>query len=251
MTHPISLQEFQSKLMTLISENPIISTNQNLIDKLKDLKHIEETYPSNPKRLGGNGIKDVGEKALQRGILFGKSTLLDYGSLKPSESVNWIDIEVPVVLSNNGRRPSIDMIGLSKDKLILSEIKYNNKKDSPIYAVFELLIYYYFIRYNYEKLDKENVFHKSEITKNFKWENYLKNSVPLLLVTANTSYWQYWFNNKINRVDLLKEILIIENKLQIEIQLFITEDENFSEQKGNNDTYTPKLKSNIWTKICS
>jgi hypothetical protein len=257
MTHPLTKQEFKNELEKIISNNSKISANKNLKNKLEDLKYTEESHPSNPKSLSKNGIADVGEKAFQRGIYYGESTSLNYSSLKPLEKITWIDIEIPVVLSNKSRRPCIDIIGTTESNLILCELKHSKEKinptESPIYAVYELLIYYYFVRCNFKNLDIEKVYRPIAQEKEFNWEKYLKDSVPLLLVTANASYWKYWFKRENYKTELLKEIADLEKKLHLEIQLFETEDEDFVEQKkkGENERYTPIVESKIWTKICN
>ena len=159
MTHPISTQEFKEKLQKSISNSSKI-TNQkvknNLIEKLKSTPN---THPSKPGKPNFDKIKADTEVAFQRAIYNGTNTHLQNES--ESEIVKWIDIEIPVVLSKNRRRPCVDIIGSNNDKLVLCELKFkkkSNPRDTPYYAVFELLIYYYFVRSYYEDLDEENVF---------------------------------------------------------------------------------------------
>lgn len=250
MTYPISIQEFKKKLETIIFKSNKITNpkvKENLIEKLNFKSNI---HPSKPGKPNFDKIKADTEVALQRAIFNGKTTILQ----NESAIVEWIDIEIPVVLSENRRRPCVDIIGIKKDKLILCELKFkkkSNPRDTPYYAVFELLIYYYFVRCNYENLDKFNICHDLSTTKNFKWEKYLKNSLPQLIVAANDSYWKYYLQRKDYEIELLKVIEELENLLNIKIQLFKTVNENFDIQKGENDTYSPKVTSNIWTEICT
>ncbi len=253
MTHQISIQDFKEKLEHLISSNSKI-TNPKIKDNLiEKLKFVSEKHPSTPGGANLNDIKSITETAFQRGIFNGKNTILTENLLDEGKIIDWIDLEIPIVLSNKRRRFCIDLIGSNKDKLILCELKYTKKEsnpsDSPMYAVFELLIYYNFIRNNFKDLDELKIYHDLPSNKNFNWENHIKKSVPLLLVTANAYYWKYWFKRKNFKIELLKEIADLEKQLHIEIQLFEAEDECFSKQKGENKTYSPKVQSNIWTKI--
>lgn len=252
MTHPIPTQEFKEKLQKFISTTSKI-TNEKNRNKLKEkLNFSSNKHFSKPGKPNLDKIKADTEVAFQRAIYNGIKTHLK----NESEIVKWIDIEIPVVLSENRRRPCVDIIGSNKDKLVLCELKFkkkSNPSDTPYYAVFELLIYYYFVRCNYENLDEFNVFHDLATTKNFKWEKYLKNSTPQLIVTANDSYWGYYLKRKDYKMELLKAIEELENVLNIKIQLFKTENEDFDiqKQKKENDTYCPKVTSNIWTEICN
>ena len=211
MTHPISTQEFKEKLKKSICNNQKISTNPKrkveLIDKLADLSKIISDKKSNPGEPKLTNIKATTEVAFQRAIYNGRNT-----KLYENTEVNWIDIEIPVVLGGKGRRHCIDMIGATSDKnnLVLCELKYSGKtksEDSPTYAIFELLIYYYFVRCNFKNLDSHSVYHKLETTKNFNWKSFLSSDIPRLVIAANNSYWEFWFEKKkINKSDLLKEV---------------------------------------------
>jgi hypothetical protein len=248
MTHPITIQKFKEKLENLILNSSKITSEKNR-NKLKQKLDFNSKYhPSKPGKPNLDKIKADTEVAFQRAIYNGTNTHLQ----NESEIVKWIDIEIPVVLSENRRRPCVDIIGTNNDKLVLCELKFNKKSnpnDSPYYAIFELLIYYYFVRCNYKDLDKENIFHDLPTTKNFRWEEYLKNSTAQLLVAANDSYWKYYLKRKNYENELLNEISILENELQIKIQLFKTVDEDFLKQKESNLTYKPNVTSNIWKRI--
>lgn len=257
MTHPLTTQEFKEKLEDLISNNPKIKNPKVIADLKNKLNFVSEKHPSKPGKPNLQGIKSVTEVAFQRGIYNGATTNLIENLLDDDKIINWIDLELPVVLSKNRRRFCIDIIGSTKDKLVLCELKFNklgaNPSDNPMYAIFELLIYYHFVRNNFKDLDELKIFHNLPSNKNFNWEKYLKNSVPLLLVTANASYWKYWLNRKNYKTELLKEVSVLEKELHIEIQLYETDDEDFLEQKkmGDNESYSPKVASNIWTKLCN
>jgi len=257
MKHPIPTQEFKEKLIKIIKNNDSKLKDKNVNDLIEKLYINSDNHPSKPGKPNLKKIKATTEVAFQRGIYNSKNTCLIKieNSLEETNRIDWLDIELPVVLSKKSRRPCIDIIGLNKDKLVLCELKYTktNAKtfgDNPMYAVFELLIYYYFIRINFKKLDEFKIFHELESNKNFNWEKYLKNSVPLLIVTANDYYWKYWLRTIDNKTKLLNAIRNLKEELQIEIQLFKTEDENYANQ-SNGNPYQPKVTSNIWTKICN
>jgi hypothetical protein len=256
MTHPIPTETFKKKLEDLIKVNSKISTNSKrkveLLAKLVDESKIISDKKSIPGKPKLTKIKATTEVAFQRAIYNGISS-----KLNENTEVNWIDIEIPVVLGEKGRRHCIDMIGTTSDKnnLVLCELKYSGKtksEDSPTYAIFELLIYYYFLRCNFKNLDSHNVYHKLETTKNFSWEGYLSSDIPKLVIAANNSYWEFWFGKKrINKSDLLKDVIEFEKEFGVKIELFETSNDEFRNQKGDSIDYEPKVISNVWTKICN
>lgn len=256
MTHPITTEKFKKKLEDLIKNNSKISTNSKreieLLCKLVDESKIINDKKSIPGKPKLTKIKATTEVAFQRAIYNGINS-----ELNEHTEVNWIDIEIPVVLGEKGRRHCIDMIGATSDKnnLVLCELKYSGKtksEDSPTYAIFELLIYYYFLRCNFRNLDNHNVYHKLETTKNFSWESYLSSDIPKLVIAANNSYWEFWFGKKkINKSDLLKDVMEFEKEFGVKIELFETSNDEFRNQKGDNIDYEPKVISNVWKKICN
>ena len=254
MTHPVPIAEFYNKLKNLIKINSNISTNtkkkKELLAKFEDLSKIISNKKSSPGEPKLTNIKATTEVAFQRAIYNGRKT-----KLNEKTEVNWIDIEIPVVLGTKGRRHCIDIIGATSDKknLVLCELKYSGKtksEDSPTYAIFELLIYYYFLRCNFKNLDSHKVYHKLETTENFSWEGYLSIDIPRLVIAANNSYWEFWFEKKkINKNDLLKEVNGFEKEFGVEIELFETSNDDFINQKRDSIDYEPKVISNVWTKI--
>lgn len=255
MTHPIPIPKFREKLEKLISVNAKIINPKVKLNLIKKMSVVSERHPSRPGEPNLDNIKSVSEVAFQRGIFNSVNSRLIKDVLNEDKIIDWIDMEIPVVLNKNRRRSCIDLMGSVGNKLVLCELKFSKPgskpSDSPMYAVFELLLYYYYVRCNFKELDELGVFHDLPSTKNFNWEKYLKNCVPLLLVTANSGYWEYWFKKKNYKVELLQEISVLEKELQIEIQLFQTVDEDFFEQKRKSvsETYSPKVASNIWTNL--
>jgi len=249
MTTKISKEDFKIKLIEFIA-----SHNNNLLDalrkKLEDDINCSGDYSTKPGKPNLDNIKSTGETAFQRAIFNGEYSILNYGKEIGNKKVVWNDFELPVTLNTKSRRISIDLIGLINNKPVLCELKYHGKsqsKDQPIYAIVELLMYYYFIQCNYKKLDKYNV-HHDLLLKDFKWEIIVENSTSQLLVVANKKYWDYWFK-KTSKKELLKQTLALSVDLNTNIHLFETQDEDYIKQKGIQETYKPTASSNIWTKI--
>ena len=98
-------------------------------------------------------IADTGEKALQRALIMGGTSLID------GEVVEWLDIELPVEFSESARRRCFDLIGrTSSNKFIICELKYsrgtNNENESLKRAYEEeLIVYKSLIEENYAELD--------------------------------------------------------------------------------------------------
>ena len=67
-------------------------------------------------------------------------------------------------------------------------------------------------------------------TKNFNWKSFLSSDIPRLVIAANNSYWEFWFEKKkINKSDLLKEVKEFEIEFGVEIELFETSNDDFPE----------------------
>ncbi len=133
-------------------------------------------------------IADTREKAFQRAIvLSGVSVLENTGT------VNWLDIELPVIFGPGSRRPSLDLLGLCNDgRLVLCELKYGNSKNNPAYALFELLIYYYHIWRNAVALQKRGIWH-AKMHKNlppFDWARCTRPANVRLITAADDVYWK-------------------------------------------------------------
>ena len=207
----------------------------------------ELIHPSKPGKFAEK-IKDTSEKAYQRAILFDKNTKLND---KADNEITWYDIELPVVLNKNSRRQCIDLIGYDKNRFVLCELKFNNKKDSPIAATRELLEYYRLIFKNAGYLDKYSIHHSNEMcNKDWQWTSILRDN-PLLVVAANEKYWKYWMKKK--NLDFNKQLQEIKTwsiELGIDIDLYKTEDFDFMSQRNNQSAYWPKLITNRpWIRI--
>jgi len=241
-------EKFKGKLLEFISNNQY-SGLVELKKILEDDKNITEEYPSTPGKQNVDNIRSTGEKAFQRAGFNNKEIILNYKKPVGSETVKWFDLELPVILNKNPRRRCLDLIGFSDETPVICELKYFEKtrSDNPLYAVIELLIYYYFIHCNYQKLDKHSIHHKI-VAKDFKWEMIAKHPHTKLLVVANKAYWNYWFK-KMNKDILSEQVARLGQELESEIHLFEAPNEDFVSQKNLQPTFNPFITSNIWQEI--
>ena len=166
---------------------------KRLLDSL-DMNKIKSVYTTKPGKASME-IKSVGETAFQRAIFLSRKSEINFNSKK---NVFWKDLELPVILTDSPRRNCVDLIGNIGNQLVICELKFMKKtsSDSPWYAVLELLIYYYIILENCNKLDDEEVYHEN-IKDRFKWKSILSPN-PLLIVVANEKYWNYWLKKQKN-----------------------------------------------------
>lgn len=220
-------------------------------EKLNKILLVSESneliHPSKPGKFAEE-IKDTSEKAYQRAILFNRNTKLKD---KTDNEVIWYDIELPVVLNKNSRRQCIDLIGYENNRFVLCELKFNNKKDSPIAATRELLEYYRLILKNAQYLDKYSIHHSNDMcNKDWQWTSILKDD-PLLVIAANEKYWKYWIGKEnLDFDEQLKEIKAWSIELGIDIVLYKTEDFDFISQRNNQPSYWPKLDTvRPWVRI--
>lgn len=188
--------------------------------------------------------KDVGEKAYQRAIFPERTQLGLLGE------VTWNDLELPVVFNKKSRRTSVDLIGKSDTNVpVLCELKFatkTNYSNTPLYAVIELLFYYYLIQANHKELNNKEVFHKNG--NRFDWSEFNQNSI--LIVAANKEYWEYWKGDyEKQKIDIKSWI----NSLTLKIQLFSFDNINFKEQKetkGVDEKYIPNVSGKTeWTEV--
>ncbi|MFA7444618.1 MAG: hypothetical protein WCY89_01625 [Flavobacteriaceae bacterium] len=205
----------------------------------------KEEYHTKPSNLSLENIKSTGETAYQRAIFLSEKTILE----KLGEVV-WNDLELPVIFSKSPRRRCVDLIGtLNNNTLVLCELKFTSSNsyysNSPIYAVVELLIYYYLIKDNKEELDNKKVFHIGERVTSFNWSDFNNNSI--FVVGANEKYWDYWlerYEKQKNEIDLWLK------SLPLKVRFFSSDDFDFKKQKENKEEYTPSIFDKTeWTEI--
>lgn len=176
-------------------------------------------------------IKSTTETALQRAIIINGASIID------GETVEWLDIELPVDLTPKPRRQCLDLIGLSDSGYVICELKFgdNSSTDKPEDAANEVLIYKKYIEDNYKELDlNNNVHHKNG--EPFLWSDVAHKS--RCIIAANEAYWDYWLNHR--GLKLPKEIKCY--SLDIDVN-------GFKSQKGGQTTYEPALPDCNWTLI--
>jgi len=213
---------------------------KKLIYFLDKLDKNVVSQKTSPKKVNLIRIKSVGETAFQRAIFnSGKSILKNGGNIK------WIDLELPGIIVQSGKRRAgrrIDLIGLLDTLPVICELKYAKSKSNepPLYAIFELLTYYCSIWYNHAKLDEKNVHHNQDnIYSEFKWKDIIQ-SKPKLLVCANDHYWEYWKNREI-----IEEVRKLNEKLNVEILLLKTIEIDFVQMKGEKEFYEPSIPEGL------
>lgn len=175
-------------------------------------------------------IKATTETAFQRAIILCEASTID------KETVEWLDIELPVDKHRKARGHCVDLIGRSKNGYIICELKFgkNSATDYPSFAKEELERYRKDIEFNCKHLDNSNTHHKNG--KPFKWEDIAKNS--RYIIAANQEYWDYWLGH---RKEQLPEGV---DCYSIDIDVSC-----FKHQKGNNENYTPTLPQCNWGKL--
>ncbi len=254
-----SLKKFILKLIDNNSGQVNSTTRKKLCalkEKIEDNRNCNGNKKSSPSYPNLYNVSSTSETAFQRAIYKSKYSILDFKDNRAGKKIKWLDLELPITLTEKSRRPCVDLIGKIKNIPIICELKFYKKKsnsDKPLYALIEVLAYYYFILCNYDRLDKFNIHHKN--TQSFKWEDIVKPDIILLMIAANKSYWNYWL--KVRRdsdktKQLIKNILSSSKKLGIDIKLFSTPEVDFDLQKGSSKYYAPKItpgKSKSWSLI--
>ncbi len=218
--------------------------------------------------------KSITETAFQRAIFSNKySTLefLDKMRRKPRKKrIKWLDLELSPILSDKARKPCIDLIGLKDDNsMVLCELKFRDKNNTnnPIYAVLELLIYYYKALVNCTELANQPVYHdftksdNKELRKiganKIDWKN-IRDKNTLLIVAANKEYWTYYLEGsrrKDYKENLFNLIKTLGNGLKCEIFLFSipNPEKSFKDQarrdRRHDSKYEPEIKQEKWKQI--
>jgi hypothetical protein len=245
----VSKEEYKAFLLRLIKGTDIKELKE-LEEILVDRKNITTDYHTTPGTPNLNDIRSTGEKAFQRALMNTGYSYLQYKTDGHPDKVVWLDLELPVTFNKNARRRSVDLIGYAEDAPILCELKYleNSRSDHPVYAICELLTYYYLIQCNYQKLDSHEVHHKLPL-KRMKWESFVKVFSTQLIVAANESYWDYWLEHVVLK-DLIEFVFFIIENLDVNLHLFITPDIDFKKQKGSKESYKPMITNEApWRKL--
>ncbi len=207
------------------------------------------TYHCNPGDISTYLIK-TGENAYHRAFLKKKYAKLELKNV-PTITLHWLDIEVPVVLSESSRKPCLDMIGkINGSSFVIAELKVK-RGTSPFDAIRELLFYAIHAKEN-NKNGKKLESHKNIISKNGTkspilsyWENY--SDAKYLIVAAPNDYWDIWLDHK----DKLEEIAgWIKSKWQYELRFVRFELEEFEKQTSKGKAYEPEYhKDVVWKEI--
>lgn len=194
-----------------------------------------------------------GESAYQRAIIAAEKSLLN------DVTVAWLDIELPVTFAPPRR---IDLLGRADKKLVLCELKYDGAQinprskgrpdtGSPLYALFELLIYYYHILRNSNELQEKALPHTNR-KGNWTWPECENQKNVFLIIAGNINYWERWKTYHGWRT-LLTQTNFVKNSLPLAIRFFSTPEPNpsFSEQskKAGGIPFPPLPLIGAWTEI--
>lgn len=252
----IEKKALKKELITFIDSHSDINPKlAELKCKLIDDNNCTGKNRSSPGEANLNSINSTSETAFQRAIYNDSPTTfkLKNGNTR---KIEWLDLELPVVLNKSSRRICLDLIGLVDNTPTICELKYfkNSAGDHPVYAIFEVLVYYYFVLCNYKKLDDEKIHHTN--LKKFVWKSVINTPTPIFLVAANDSYWDYWLHKRRGHSKISKQLrlaLDFADKLRLDIHILKAPNEDFEKQKNNstdNEHYSPKiLNSGSWETV--
>lgn len=242
-------EDFKEKIIKKIKELKFNGEEFNTLSKCLEEDKSHTPHQTNPKNPNLDRIKSTSETAFQRAIFNGEWAILKFNDREAK--VHWLDLELPVTFSKKARRKCIDLIGKINGKPFICELKFKGKSegDRPEYGIFELLIYYYYILYNNggKALDDQNVFH---FKNKFEWANVIDEK-PMLILAANKCYWSDWFRRNKGRYkeNLFDLIETLNKELEVRIFLFQTEDIDFVKQKGQEESYMPRMCINNWEEV--
>lgn len=231
----------------LIAESPIPfpSSQRERLLKLAEKIGKENNHPTKPGKFNLEvDPKNTGETAAQRAIYNSK-----YAEIPDGKNITWIDMELPVVLSNNPRRRCLDIIGKDdNDNYYLVELKYGKNGDNPIYALLELLCYHLIIKDNFNELDKKKVWHSNK-NKDYKfsWQSFGSDKT-ILAVAANKEYWEKYREKSSYSLTKNKSFFDrIKSEMKVKIQFFSFA--NLIEPVESAEKYSPSLENNRWEEI--
>ena len=176
-------------------------------------------------------IKSTTETAFQRAIFLKNPSFVE------GETIDWLDIELPVDLVRKSRRKCLDLLGLSDSGYVICELKFgeDSSTDKPEDAAKEVLCYKKFIEDNYKELDAENnVHHKNG--KPFLWSDVAQNS--RCIIAANEAYWDYWLNHRGSKLPIGVKCY----SLDVDVDCFKL-------QKGELESYEPTLPKCNWNLV--
>ncbi len=182
-------------------------------------------------------IKSTKETAFQRAIILNEFSVID------GETIEWLDIELPVDQYRKARGHCLDLIGHSDSGYVICELKFGrtSAKNDPSHAAEQVKQYQTEILSNYDVLDEGgNLHHKNG--NHFYWKDVAGTS--RLIIAANEQYWEYW----------LKELKKERKKLPEGVKCYSlnVKTDWFEEQKEKSGcgTYSPSLPEDcVWTLV--
>jgi len=255
----MTIKSYKETLRGLIDDAILF---QGGLTKLRDILQLVSNYhPTSPDEFStAVSNENVKETAYQRAIFLSqpRSTLDGVGV------VSWLDMELPVVFGKKGRRRSLDLLGKTGTKqLVFCELKYDGKlhnpgskakpsAGSPLYAFFEILIYYFHIWNNKELLQESNLGHSNK-RDGWVWSDSSPEGVKLI-VAANERYWSQWKKNKIwpamkEKIEEIKQAL---PDISIDFFQSASPEVEFFAQAVGKKTYLPSLGGNcgqVWKNV--
>jgi len=192
-------------------------------------------------------IQSTSEAAYQRAFFRQRSTRIS-GSTDAPIDITWLDIEVPVVPGNTGRRHALDMIGaVDGTPSVIAELKGVNGT-SPFNAIQEVLSYGCRAREHYKQLMSHPRATSSlgdiEISKY--WPTY---DGKYLIVGAPEQYWVKWKAHW-ELVLAVGSKWFVQSGLRGHRLIFAAFPAvDFKKQKARQRLYTPAAAENHWSVI--
>lgn len=184
-------------------------------------KQIKENMP----KAYSTEIKHVGECALERAIIQGKTSKLN------GFEVEWLDIELPVNVTGKARGNCIDLIGKDSDNnYILCELKFRRRSfdnGNPEEAANQIKKYLCMVKEYYKRLH----YHRQNGSL-INWEAVALGKTRLV-VAANSRYWNSWLGNRRKGRTYKTE--------GVECYSINLDQDEFSRQKGERDKYSPYM----------
>lgn len=250
----MSLLIGKSALLRLLEKHINSDADRKNLNDILQQKQCD--HPTSPATFTESVHKNnIGETAYQRAIF--KATSANLGNFGMAR---WWDMEIPVVFNKSSRRPSLDLIGQLQDdkRMVFCELKYANpatgsKSNGPVYALLELLVYYFHIQNNAGKLKHAKVAHKNSPFPEWheNWDLSEKPENVFLIVAANETYWKRWARSdwKSAASSIVKTC-----QLDTNVQFFSTPDPtpfliDQAEKADSKKRYIPAPLSEIWA-VC-
>jgi hypothetical protein len=252
----VNAEEYKKVLQGLLNEQIKHDKSLDLLLSILDRTGVIQLSKAGKYQTAVSST-NKGESAYQRAIINAEVATLG------NEQVTWLDIELPVVFQPTRR---IDLLGRSsRSHLVLCELKHHGPRinprskrkpsgrGSPMYALFELLIYYFFILKHGRGLQEQTSAHTNR-KGNWDWMEFKEQANVRLVIAANRNYWVRWENY--HRWDqLATRVSAVQARLRnlLAIQFFSTPDPTppFPEQckASSGTTFVPAPLKGDWEEI--